>query len=101
MDQGSSEWHSLRVGVISASKLPYLLGFHGQKEFIRSWFFIHNNIDESLAAPKKFKNFARGHQFEGKAIELFEELSGLFSNIWGLIESRGIFQIANSCVNSN
>ena len=101
VDQGSSGWHSLRVGVISASKLPYLLGFHGQKEFIRSWFFIQNNIDESLAAPKKIMNFARGHQFEGKEIELFEELSGLFSNISGLIESRGIFQIANSCVNSN
>ncbi|PFX19361.1 hypothetical protein AWC38_SpisGene16220 [Stylophora pistillata] len=81
VDQRSSEWQSLRVVVISASKLPYLLGFHVQKEFIRSWFFIHNNIDESLAAPKTFKNFARGHQFEGNAIELFKELSGVMEGL--------------------
>jgi len=47
------------------------------------------------------KNLRTGHQFEGKAIELFEELSGFFSNLWGSIESRGIFQIVNSWINSN
>jgi len=27
--QGSRQWHTLRVGIITASKIPYLLGFHG------------------------------------------------------------------------
>ena len=31
--QGSSEWFTNRIGVITASKLPTLLGMNGHKEF--------------------------------------------------------------------
>ena len=77
MQQGSEEWHSLRVGTVTASKLPRLLGFNGQKEFNQAWVCIHNKVDERKVAPKKFKNFSRGIEFEGRAIQLFEDLSGL------------------------
>ena len=47
--QGSTQWHALRVGIITASKIPYLLGFHGQKEFEHAWLCVHNKIDELLS----------------------------------------------------
>ena len=74
--QGADQWLSLRVGKITASKLPSLLRFSGHNQFSQSWFCIHNHLDESKVAPKKFKNFTRGKEFEGKAIELFEEMTG-------------------------
>ena len=45
--QGSPEWLACRIGVITASKLPSLLGFNGNKEFDSSWFYILNKVDES------------------------------------------------------
>lgn len=74
--QGSTQWHALRVGIITASKTPYLLGLHGQKEFEHAWFCVHNKIDENKVSPKKFTNFTRGIQFEEQAVKLFEEISG-------------------------
>ena len=75
--QGSEEWHSLRVGIVTANKLPRLLGFCGHKEFSQAWFCIHNKVDERKVAPKKFKNFSRGIEFEGRALQLLEDLSGV------------------------
>ena len=77
--QGSKQWHASRIGIITASKIPYLLGFHGQKEFEHAWFCIHNNVDESKAAPKRFKNFSRGTQFGERAVKLFEDISGVLT----------------------
>ena len=45
--QGSKEWFTSRVGIITASKIPALLGLCGHKEFDSSWFCIHNKLDES------------------------------------------------------
>lgn len=45
--QGSKEWFNSRVGIITASKIPALLGLCGHKEFDSSWFCIHNKLDES------------------------------------------------------
>lgn len=77
VEQGKGEWHTLRVGKITASKIPSLLGFCGHKQFNQAWFCIHNKLDENKDAPKKFKNYTRGVEFEGKAIELFEEMTGM------------------------
>lgn len=63
VEQGAGEWQSL----------PSLLGFCGHKQFDQAWFCIHNKLDENTIAPKKFKNYTRGVEFEGKAIELFEK----------------------------
>ena len=79
--QGSKEWLASRVGIITASKIPALLGLCGQKEFDSSWFCIHNKLDESLHKPKKFKNFERGKIYERAALDSFTKISGkLFSN---------------------
>ena len=74
--QGTPEWLATRVGVITASKLPSLLGFCGNKEFDSSWFCIHNKVDERICRPKKFKNFQRGNSYEKEALQSFSELTG-------------------------
>lgn len=45
------------VGVIIVSKLLFLLGFCGNKEFDLLWFCIYNKVDECICRLKKFKNF--------------------------------------------
>ena len=54
VQQGSEEWHSLRVGTVTASKFQRLLGFNGHKKFTQAWFCIHNKVDDRKVAPKKF-----------------------------------------------
>ena len=76
VQQGTSDWLNLRTGVITASKLPSLLGFHGNKEFDSSWFYILNKIDESKCKPKQYRNFQRGNYYEKEASEHFQKLSG-------------------------
>lgn len=53
--QGSSEWFTNRIGVITASKWPTLLGMNGHKEFDAAWFCVNNKLDKSTYRPKKFK----------------------------------------------
>jgi len=59
--------------VITASKVPGLLGFRGMKEFDRSWFVIRNKLDENVLNPKRSKlpNFIRGKQEESNALAQF------------------------------
>ena len=70
VDQCTLEWRALRVGVITASKAPALLGFCGVKEFDNAWFAIKNNIDETVMNPKRAKlpNFIRGKMEEKKML---------------------------------
>ncbi|KAL9959757.1 hypothetical protein ACROYT_G033112 [Oculina patagonica] len=75
--QGSKEWFNNRIGIITASKIPALLGLCGHKEFDSSWFCIHNKLDESLHKPKKFKNFERGKTYERAALDSFSKVSGI------------------------
>ena len=53
--QGLPEWFTNRIGMITASKLPALLGMNGHKEFDTAWFCINNKLDESIYRPKRFK----------------------------------------------
>lgn len=76
VQQGTSDWLNMRTGVITASKLPALLGFQGNKEFDSSWFCILNKIDESKCRPKRYRNFKRGNYYEKEALEHFQKLSG-------------------------
>lgn len=73
MDQCSKDWKALRVGVITASKVPSLLGFHGIKEYDSAWFAIKNKLDESVLNPKRSRlpNFIRGKKEEGNALLQF------------------------------
>ena len=70
VEQCSNEWRALRVGTITASKVPSLLGFNGVKEFDNGWFAIKNRIYEHVLNPKRSKlpNFIRGKQQEQNAI---------------------------------
>ena len=65
---------ALRVGTITASKVPSLLGFNGVKEFDNGWFAIKNRIDEHVLNPRRSKlpNFIRGKQQEQNAIQQFQ-----------------------------
>ena len=82
VQQGTPEWPSCRTGVITASKLPYLLGFHGNKEFDFAWFCVHNKQDESKCRPRQFRNFKRGKKYEMEALESFQELSGEYHKFY-------------------
>ena len=44
--QGSPEWFTHRIGMITASKLPALLGMNGHREFDTAWFCI--KLDETF-----------------------------------------------------
>ncbi|CAH3014107.1 unnamed protein product [Porites evermanni] len=77
VQQGTFDWLNLRTGVITASKLPSLLGFYGNKEFDSSWFYILNKVDESKCKPKQYRNFQRGNYYEKEALEHFQKLSGV------------------------
>ena len=76
--QCANDWRALRVGIITASKVPALLGFCGIKEFDSAWFAVRNNIDESILNPRgsKLPNFIRGKQEETNALAKFSEDSG-------------------------
>ena len=76
--QCTTDWRALRVGIITASKVPALLGFCGIKEFDSAWFALRNNIDESILNPRRSKlpNFIRGKQEESNALAKFSEDSG-------------------------
>ena len=76
--QCTNDWRALRVGIITASKVPALLGFCEIKEFDSAWFALRNNIDESILNPRRSKlpNFIRGKQEESNALAKFSEDSG-------------------------
>ena len=73
VDQSTSEWRALSVGVITARKAPALLGLCGIKKFDNAWFAIKNNIDETMMNPGRAKlpNFVREKQEEKNAITRF------------------------------
>ena len=72
--QGSNEWYKQRVGKITSSKLPTLIGFSGKNEFDKAWECIRNKVQEET---KSFQNFKRGKIYESIADDTFEHSSGL------------------------
>eukprot|EP00112_Aurelia_sp_Birch-Aquarium-sp1_P002214 Seg1237.4 transcript_id=Seg1237.4/GoldUCD/mRNA.D3Y31 product="hypothetical protein" protein_id=Seg1237.4/GoldUCD/D3Y31 len=72
--QGSKEWFASRVGKVTSSKIPLLMGLSGQKEFTTSWSCIAENVEEE---HKAFLNFERGKRYESVAACEFEAASGL------------------------
>ena len=55
--QGSNEWYKQRVGNITSSKLPTLIGLSGKNQFHKAWECIRNKVPEE---SKSFLNFKRG-----------------------------------------
>ena len=77
--QGSSEWFTNRILVITASKLPTLLGMNGY-ECDAAWFWINSKLDESTY-QLIVKNFERGQLYEKAALGNFTEVSCMGSNM--------------------
>ena len=55
--QGSSEWFANRIGVITASKLPTLLGMNGHKELDAAWFCINKQAGWKHLSAKEIQTF--------------------------------------------
>ena len=72
--QGSKAWHQLRVGKITSSKLPALVGLSGTTRFLQSGCNVRSKIEEER---RQFANFDRGIIFEQVAANHFYEISGL------------------------
>ena len=54
-------WFSERVGKITSSKAPTVIGLYGKKEFCETWDCIKNKLPEET---KNFRNFQRGITYE-------------------------------------
>ena len=59
--QRSEAWFSERVGKITSSKAPAVIGLYGKKEFSETWDCIKNKLPEPT---KNFRNFQRGVIYE-------------------------------------
>ena len=79
--QRSSTWFSERVGKITPSKAPAVIGLQERKEFQETRDFIKNKKSE----PQKcIRNFDRGIAFEAEAAEVFASESGAVLKECGL-----------------
>ena len=65
----------LRKFKITGSRLPALLGLHGQEKFLKYWKVAKQCLKESNAINTNFKNFKRCHKFQKEAISVFCNLS--------------------------
>jgi len=77
--QRSSEWFSKRIGKITSSKAPAVIGLQGKKEFQETWDCIENKKAEN------FRNFHRGIIFEDEASKCFASESAAVVDKCGLL----------------
>ena len=80
--QRSSEWFSKRIGKITSSKAPAVIGLQGKREFQETWDCIENKKAEP---SKNFRNFHRGIIYEDEASECFASESA------AVVEKCGLF----------
>ena len=71
--QRSEAWFSERVGKITSSKAPPVIGLYGKKEFSETWDCIKNKLPEPT---KNFRNFQRGIIYEEAAAACFSAETG-------------------------
>lgn len=71
--QRSEAWFSERVGKITSSKAPAVIGLYGKKQFSETWDCIKNKLPEPT---KNFRNFQRGIIYEEAAAACFSAESG-------------------------
>ncbi len=74
LKQGSKQWFDVRIGKITSSKLPIIIGFSGEREYHSGWQCIREKIQEK---SKYFPNFERGKHFESTAASAFESVTGI------------------------
>ena len=83
VSQNTEAWQEIRKGVLTASKLPYLLGLYGEAKFNSYWFCVRNKVSEKSMFPTQFRNFERGHKFEGAALKHLESVTGCTTSTCG------------------
>lgn len=66
--QKGSEWFTKRIGKVTSSKRPSVIGLQGKREFLETWDCIKNKKTE---LSKRFRNYERGIKFEAEAAENF------------------------------
>ncbi len=71
--QRSETWFQERVGKVTSSKTPAVIGLYRRKEFTETLECIRNRKPEP---SKNFKNFQRGIDFEESAAKCFSLNSG-------------------------
>lgn len=79
--QRSSEWFSMRIGKVTSSKAPAVIGLQGRREFQETWDCIRNKKAEP---SKHFRNFDRGIVFEDEAAKCFASESAAVVKKCGL-----------------
>ena len=79
--QRSSEWFRRRIGKITSSKAPAVIGLQRKREFQETWDCIRNKKAEPL---KNFRNFHRGIIFEDEAANCFASESAAVVEKCGL-----------------
>ena len=84
--QNTNVWEDLRKFKITGSRLPALLGLHGQEKFIKYWKVVKQGLKESDVVNTNFENFKRGHKFEKEAISVFCNLSNSETETCGFFE---------------
>jgi len=84
--QNTNEWEDLRKFKITGSRLPALLGSHGQEKFMKYWKVIKQGLKESNVINTNFENFKRGHKFEKEAISVLCNLSNSETQTSGFFE---------------
>ena len=62
--QNTNVWEDLRKFKTTGSRLPALLGSHGQEKFIKYWKVVKQGLKESDVINTNFENFKRGYKFE-------------------------------------
>ena len=77
---------NLRKFKITGSRLPALLGSHGQEKFIKYWKVVKQGLKESDVINTNFENFKRGHRFEKEAISVFCKLSNSETQTCGFFQ---------------
>jgi len=84
--QNTNAWEDLRKFKITGSRLPTLLGSHGQEKFMKYWKVVKQGLKESDVIKTNFENFKRGQKFEKEAISVFCNLSNSETQSYGFFE---------------
>jgi len=58
--QNTNAWEDLRKFKITGSRLPALLGSHGQEKFMKYWKVVKQGLKESDVINTNFENFKSG-----------------------------------------
>ena len=74
VSQNTEAWQEIRKGVLTASKLPYLLGLYGEAKFSSYWFCVRNKVSESRCFQPNFKILKRDTSLREMPLKILKVL---------------------------